>query len=142
MFIQTRYASPYGVSRPRQPVGARTPTRRPAQHTHSRKAQAPNGTGSLQSPPRWQRMRRRQNIQPMSMLPELELIMVNEFDDLMGYDMFSRFHLEGKYENELLLLSPVVVKMDFQRQHVSKDITESGFQSTAAHYTTPRNMNK
>lgn len=61
-------------------------------------------------------------------LPELELIMVNEFDDLMGYAMFSRFHLEGKYENELLLLSPVAVKTDFQRQHVSKDIIEFGFQ--------------
>ena len=86
-------------------------------------------------------MRRRQNIQPMSMLPELELIMVNELDDLMGYDMFSRLHLERKYDKELLI-STLGVKMDFQRQHVSKDIIESGFQSTAAHYTTPRNMNK
>lgn len=37
-------------------------------------------------------------------LPELELIMVDEADDILGYAMFSRFHLEGKYENELLLL--------------------------------------
>lgn len=51
----------------------------------------------------------------MSMLPELELIMVNEFDDLMGYDMFSRFHLEGKYENELLLLSPCRGKDGFPK---------------------------
>lgn len=38
-----------------------------------------------------------------------------------------RFHLEGRYENELLLLAPVVVKTDCQRQHVSKDIIEFGF---------------
>ncbi len=31
-------------------------------------------------------------------LPELELIMVDEADDVIGYVMFSRFHLDGKYE--------------------------------------------
>lgn len=61
-------------------------------------------------------------------LPELELIMVDETDDILGYAMFSRFHLEGKYENELLLLSPVAVKTEFQRQHISKEIIEFGFQ--------------
>ncbi len=61
-------------------------------------------------------------------LPELELIMVDEKDDILGYAMFSRFHLEGKYENELLLLSPVAVKTEFQRQHISKEIIEFGFQ--------------
>ena len=38
-------------------------------------------------------------------LPELELIMVDEQDKVIGYVMFSRFHLEGKYENELLILT-------------------------------------
>lgn len=61
-------------------------------------------------------------------LPELELIMVDEMDDILGYAMFSRFHLEGKYENELLLLSPVAVKTEFQRQHISKELIEFGFQ--------------
>lgn len=61
-------------------------------------------------------------------LPELELIMVDEMDDILGYAMFSRFHLERKYENELLLLSPVAVKTEFQRQHISKEIIEFGFQ--------------
>jgi predicted N-acetyltransferase YhbS len=60
-------------------------------------------------------------------VPELEFIMVNENDELMGYVMFSRFHLEGKYEDELLLLSPVAVKTELQRQHISKDIIEYGF---------------
>ncbi len=60
-------------------------------------------------------------------LPELELVMVNEMDHMIGYAMFSRFHLEGKYENELLLLSPVAVKTELQRQHISKDIIEYGF---------------
>lgn len=60
-------------------------------------------------------------------LPELELIMVDENDTILGYAMFSRFHLGKKYENELLLLSPVAVKTKFQRQHISKELIESGF---------------
>ena len=60
-------------------------------------------------------------------VPELEFIMVNEFDEIIGYVMFSRFHIEGKYENELLLLSPVAVKTELQRQHISKELIEYGF---------------
>ena len=36
--------------------------------------------------------------------------MVDEDDLLLGLAVFSRFHLEGKYADELLLLSPVAVK--------------------------------
>ena len=61
-------------------------------------------------------------------IPELELIMVNENDEIIGYAMFSRFHIEGKYENELLILTPVAVKMEFQRQHISKELLEYGFE--------------
>ncbi len=43
--------------------------------------------------------------------------------------MFSRFHLEGKYEDEVLLLTPVAVKTELQRQHISKDMIEYGFES-------------
>ena len=60
-------------------------------------------------------------------LPQLELIAVNEADEVIGYAMFSRFHLEGKYENRLLLLSPVAVRTDLQRQHISKELIEYGF---------------
>lgn len=60
-------------------------------------------------------------------VPELELVMVNEEDCVIGYAMFSRFHLEGKYENQLLLLSPVAVKTELQRQHISKELIEEGF---------------
>ena len=60
-------------------------------------------------------------------LPELELIMVNESDEIIGYVMFSRFPLSGKYEDEVLILSPVCVKTELQRQHISKDILEYGF---------------
>lgn len=60
-------------------------------------------------------------------IPELELIMVNEDDEVIGYAMFSRFHIEGKYEEELLLLTPVAVKTELQRQHISKDLLEYGF---------------
>lgn len=61
-------------------------------------------------------------------LPELELIMVDETDEVIGYVMFSRFHLEGKYEDRLLLLSPVAVKTELQRQHISKELIEYGFE--------------
>lgn len=61
-------------------------------------------------------------------LPELELIMVDEDDGIIGYVMFSRFHIEGKYENQLLLLSPVAVKTELQRQHISKELIENGFE--------------
>ena len=64
-------------------------------------------------------------------LPELELIMVDETDEVLGYVMFSRFHLEGKYERELLLLSPVAVKTELQRQHISKELIEYGFKKAA-----------
>lgn len=62
-------------------------------------------------------------------LPELELIMVDgDTDQVIGYVNFSRFHLEGKYEDELLLLSPVAVKTALQRQHISKALIEYGFE--------------
>ena len=61
-------------------------------------------------------------------LPELELIMVNEADEIIGYCMFSRFHLEGKYEQELLILTPMAVKTELQRQHISKELIEYGLE--------------
>ena len=66
-------------------------------------------------------------------LPELELIMVDsDTDEVIGYVNFSRFHLEGNYENELLLLSPVAVKTQLQRQHISRELIEYGFEKAAA----------
>lgn len=60
-------------------------------------------------------------------MPELDLIMVDKNEEVIGYAMFSRFHIEGKYENELLMLTPVAVKTRQQRQNISKDILEYGF---------------
>jgi predicted N-acetyltransferase YhbS len=65
-------------------------------------------------------------------LPELELVTVDENDSPIGYCNFARFHLGGKYENELLLLSPVAVKTELQRQHISKALIEYGFEKAAA----------
>ena len=60
-------------------------------------------------------------------LPELELVMVeSDTDEVIGYVNFSRFHLDGKYEDVLLLLSPVAVKTQLQRQHISKELIEHG----------------
>ena len=59
--------------------------------------------------------------------PRLELLML-EGEEVVGYVMFSRFHLEGKYEDELLILTPVAVKTQLQRQHISKDLIEYGFE--------------
>lgn len=62
-------------------------------------------------------------------LSELELVMVDsDTDEVIGYVNFSRFHLDGKYEDELLLLSPVAVKTQLQRQHISKELIEYGLQ--------------
>ena len=33
-------------------------------------------------------------------VPKLELIMVNEKDEVIGYAMFSKIHLGGKFENQ------------------------------------------
>lgn len=61
-------------------------------------------------------------------VPDLDLLMLNEDDEIIGFAMFSRFHIEGRYENELLILTPVAVKTEMQRQHISKDLLEYGFE--------------
>ena len=62
-------------------------------------------------------------------LPKLELVMVDsDTDAVIGYVMFSRFHLDGKYEDELLILTPAAVKTALQRQHISKELIEYGFE--------------
>ena len=66
-------------------------------------------------------------------LPALELIMVDgDTDEVIGYVNFARFHLGGKFEDELLLLSPVAVKTELQRQHISKELIEYGLKKAAA----------
>ena len=60
-------------------------------------------------------------------LPELELVMVDENDAVIGYVMFSRFHLEGKFKDQLLILTPAAVETALQRQHISKELIEYGF---------------
>lgn len=65
-------------------------------------------------------------------LPELELLMTDDKDEIIGYAMFSRFHIEGKYEDELLILTPVAVKTELQRQHISKELLEYGLEKAKA----------
>lgn len=61
-------------------------------------------------------------------VPELELVMVDENDEIIGYAMFSKIHLGGKFSDELLILTPVAVKTELQRQHISKELIEAGFE--------------
>lgn len=61
-------------------------------------------------------------------IPALELIAVDENDAVVGYVMMSGFHLNGKYKDKLLLLSPAAVKPAYQRQHISKRLIELGFE--------------
>lgn len=60
-------------------------------------------------------------------LPELELIAVDDNDQVIGYVMFSRFPIEGKYEDKLLILTPAAVETALQRQHICKELIEYGF---------------
>ena len=46
-------------------------------------------------------------------LPELELLMLEDGQPV-GYVMFSRFHIEGRYTDRLVLLSPAAVKTSLQ----------------------------
>ena len=63
-------------------------------------------------------------------LPELELLMLED-GEVIGYVMFSRFHLEGRYDDRLVILTPAAVKTSCQRQGVSRELIEYGFQKAA-----------
>lgn len=60
-------------------------------------------------------------------LPSLEIIALSG-DEVVGYAMLSRFHLDGNYEDRLLILTPAAVKTRLQRQHISKRMLEFGFE--------------
>ena len=60
-------------------------------------------------------------------LPELELLMLED-GEVVGYVMFSRFHIEGKFTDRLLILTPAAVKTSLQRQHICRDLIEHGFE--------------
>ena len=61
-------------------------------------------------------------------IPELEIVAVDENDRVIGYVMFSGWHLNGKYEDKLLLLTPAAVETKLQRQHISKEMIAFGFE--------------
>ena len=63
-------------------------------------------------------------------LPELELLMIED-GEVIGYVMFSRFHIEGKYEDRLVILTPAAVKTSCQRQGISRELIEYGLKKAA-----------
>ena len=63
-------------------------------------------------------------------LPELELLMLEDGVPV-GYVMFSRFHIEGRYEDRLVILTPAAVKTSCQRQGISRELIEYGFRKAA-----------
>ena len=63
-------------------------------------------------------------------LPELELLMLEDGVPV-GYVMFSRFHIEGRYTDRLVLLSPAAVRTDLQRQGISRELIEYGLRKAA-----------
>ena len=63
-------------------------------------------------------------------LPELELLMIED-GEVIGYVMFSRVHIEGKYEGRRVILTPAAVKTSCQRQGISRELIEYGFRKAA-----------
>ena len=63
-------------------------------------------------------------------LPELELLMLED-GEVIGYVMFSRFHIEGKYTDRLVILTPAAVKTSSQRQGISRELIEYGLKKAA-----------
>ena len=63
-------------------------------------------------------------------LPELELMMIED-GEVIGYVMFSRFHIEGKYTDRLVILTPAAVKTSCQRQGISRELIEYGLKKAA-----------
>lgn len=60
-------------------------------------------------------------------VPALELVMIEE-ERIIGYVNFTRFPLEGRRADRLLLLSPVATLPEKQRTGVSRELIERGFQ--------------
>ena len=63
-------------------------------------------------------------------LPELELLMLED-GEIVGYVMFSRFHLGGRFDDRLLLLSPAAVRTSCQRQGISRALIDHGLGKAA-----------
>ena len=63
-------------------------------------------------------------------LPELELLMLED-GEVVGYVMFSRFHIEGRYTDRLVILTPAAVKTSLQRQGISRELITYGLRKAA-----------
>ena len=55
-------------------------------------------------------------------LPELELVMIDENNEIIGYCMFSRFHIENKYDDE-----GRVITLEFEKLMTISPLIESKY---------------
>ena len=63
-------------------------------------------------------------------IPELDLV-VEEEEEIIGHFILSKFPINNRYENEVLMLSPVSVAIHKQRQGVGKYMLQEGIKLAA-----------
>lgn len=63
-------------------------------------------------------------------IPQLDLV-VEEDGVVLGHFILSKFPISNKYENKILMLSPVSVAISHQRQGVGKFMLEEGIKLAA-----------
>ncbi|MDD9783137.1 N-acetyltransferase [Priestia megaterium] len=63
-------------------------------------------------------------------IPQLDLV-VEEEGEIIGHFILSKFPLSNKYGNEMLMLSPVSVAIDKQRQGVGTHMLQEGIRLAA-----------
>jgi predicted N-acetyltransferase YhbS len=53
-------------------------------------------------------------------VPELSMVAEDDTGELVGHFMLSKFPIEGRFEEKILLLAPVAVAVECQRQGIGK----------------------
>jgi predicted N-acetyltransferase YhbS len=59
-------------------------------------------------------------------VPKLSLVVEDNNGEIIGHFMLSRFPIGGRFEDKLLLLAPVSVAIEYQRQGIGTAMLEHG----------------